>query len=282
MANAATANTTKPAAPSTTESKAPAVRSAMRTHPGRVRADNEDACAAAPEHGIYIVCDGMGGAAAGELASHIATEAFLNSIGMSAASSSEARRTESNPAVLGSDRPRARLEQAVHAANLAVFQRAQKYRALHGMGTTLVAALIERTAAAVSAWIAHVGDSRCYLLRDGRFEQLTTDHSVVEEQIRAGFISREQAEFSPVRNVITRAVGTQLTVAADIGEQPLRSGDILLLASDGLTRELDDDAIAHLIAANAGNLDAACEALVEAANQRGGRDNITVLLIALD
>lgn len=283
MANAATANTAKSATPSTTESKAPAIRAAMRTHPGRIRADNEDACAAAPEQGIYIVCDGMGGAAGGELASHLATEAFLESIGNSAGSAIETcRKPSPDPMVLGADHPRSRLEEAVRAANLAVFQRAQKYRALRGMGTTLVAALIERTSAAVSAWIAHVGDSRCYLLRDSRFEQLTTDHSVVEEQIRAGFISREQAEFSPVRNVITRAVGTQFTVAADVGEQPLRSGDILLLASDGLTRELSDDTIAQLIAANAGNLEDACEALIRAANQLGGRDNITVLLITLD
>jgi serine/threonine protein phosphatase PrpC len=255
----------------------------MRTHAGRVRRENEDACAAAPEHGIYVVCDGMGGAAAGELASHLATEAFVQAIGKSAVSVADAGRTPSfDPAVLGADHPQTRLEQAVCAANLAVFQRAQKQRALRGMGTTLVATLLELTGAAASAWIAHVGDSRCYLLRDRRFEQLTTDHSVVEEQVRAGFLTREQAEFSPVRNVITRAVGTQLTVPADIGEQPLRPGDLLLLASDGLTRELCDDTIARILLENSGNLDTACEALIEAANAHGGRDNITVLLIAID
>ena len=252
----------------------------MRTHPGRIRSENQDACAAAPEHGIFVVCDGMGGAAAGELASQLATEAFLVSIGNSAASKPEAHNGSANPAVLGADHPQTRLEQAVRAANLAVFQRAQKNRALHGMGTTLVAALIQKDGAAHSAWIAHVGDSRCYLLRDGRFEQLTTDHSVVEEQIQAGFITREQAEFSPVRNVITRAVGTQLTVPVDVGEQPLRPGDVLLLASDGLTRELRDTEIADVIAAHAPDLDQACEALIQAANRHGGRDNITVLLIA--
>lgn len=260
----------------------PAVASAMRTHPGRVRSENQDACATAPEHGTFVVCDGMGGAAAGELASQLATEAFIATIRGFAASMGDDRNPPSDPTILGPDHPQRRLEQAVRAANLAVFQRAQRSRALHGMGTTLVAALIQPDGATHSAWIAHVGDSRCYLLRDGRFEQLTTDHSVVEEQIQAGFITREEAELSPVRNVITRAVGTQPTVPADIGEQPLRSSDILLLASDGLTRELSDDTIADLIAGNSGNLDAACEALIQAANEHGGRDNITVLLIRLD
>jgi len=149
------------------------------------------------------------------------------------------------------------------------------------MGTTLVAALIHSSGAGCSAWTANVGDSRCYLLRDKLLRQLTSDHSVVEEQIRAGILSREQAEFSPVRNVITRAVGTQSEVAADIREHPLRSGDILLLASDGLTRELHDEDIASILVLSS-SLDAGSKALVQAANAHGGRDNITVLLIARD
>jgi protein phosphatase len=225
----------------------------------------------------------MGGAAGGELASQLAVDAFLHSIGQSAATPAEASQNPStNPAVLSIDHPQTRLERAVRAANLAVFQRAQKNRSLRGMGTTLVAALVQRTETATSAWIAHVGDSRCYLLRATRLQQLTTDHSVVEEQIRAGFITREQAEFSPVRNVITRAVGTQLTVPTDVVEVPTQPGDLVLLASDGLTRELSDDTIAHLLGEHAGNLDLACESLIAAANARGGRDNITVLLIAID
>lgn len=252
----------------------------MRSDCGRVRAENQDACAAAPDLGVYVVCDGMGGAAAGELASNLALEAFLHSIGQSALTADEAGRDPSpNPAVLGADHPQTRLERGVRAANLAVFQRSQRQRALRGMGTTLVAALLERTGECFSAWIANVGDSRCYLLRDGRLTQITVDHSVVEEQIRAGFITRKQAEFSPVRNVITRAVGTQTTVPADVFQQSLRPGDTLLLASDGLTRELSDDAIAQTLARQTGDLDSACEALVAAANANGGRDNITVLLL---
>jgi protein phosphatase len=240
----------------------------MRSDPGPVRSENQDCCAAAPEHGIFVVCDGMGGAAAGEVASLLATEAFLESVGQSAT------KTRAHP--------QTRLERAVRAANLAVFQRAQKYRALRGMGTTLVAALLERTDTAHSAWIAHVGDSRCYLFRSHRLQQLTADHSLVEEQIQAGLLSRQQAEFSPVRNVITRAVGTQLTVPADVAEHTLCPGDLFLLASDGLTRELTDPEIAAILAQHSADLHAACEALIRAANAHGGRDNITVLLVSRD
>ena len=137
MPNAAAANSF---------SSIPAVagaRAAMRTDPGRVRSENQDVCAAAPEHGVYVVCDGMGGAAAGELASQLAAGAFLHSIGQSARTPAEPGQNGSvNPAVLSADHPQTRLEQAVRAANLAVFQRAQKTRSLRGMGTTLVAALL--------------------------------------------------------------------------------------------------------------------------------------------
>jgi serine/threonine protein phosphatase PrpC/acyl dehydratase len=243
--------------------------SAMRSHPGRIRRENQDCCAAAPELGIYAVADGMGGAAGGELASNLAVEAFLYSIGQSSQPSSHAH-------------PRDRLEDAVSAANLAVFARAEKYRALRGMGTTVVAALIERTDDTYTAWLANVGDSRCYLLRDGVLQQLTTDHSLVEEQIEAGLLTREQAESSPVRNVITRAIGPQPAVAAEIAGHDLAPGDVLLLASDGLTKELTTEEIARLLMRDAGDLDASCEALVRAANVHGGRDNITVLLVACE
>lgn len=246
------------------------LRSAMLSDPGRVRSENQDCCAAAPELGIYAVADGMGGAAAGEIASNLALESFLQHIGRSA-SSADARN---------------RLREAIEFANLSVFERAEKYKALHGMGTTLVAALMEPSAGSSSgsatrtAWIAHVGDSRCYLLRDGQLRQLTTDHSLVEEHISAGLLTRKQAELSPIRNVITRAVGTQPSVSVDISEQPLEPGDTLLLASDGLTRELADPEIARIVAGHAGDLDRAVEALVQAANAHGGRDNITVILVA--
>lgn len=245
------------------------IRSAMRSHPGRVRSENQDSGGSAPELGIYAVADGMGGAAGGELASNLALETFLHSLGESASGTSPVD-------------ARKRLSDAVFAANLAVFTRAEKYRALRGMGTTLVAALMERGTEGYTAWVANVGDSRCYMLRDGQLHQLTTDHSLVEEQIEAGLLSRDQAERSPVRNVITRAIGPHTEVSADITGHDLAAGDVLLLTSDGLTREISDEKIRELLTEHAGDLSAGCEALVNAANEHGGRDNITVLLVACE
>jgi protein phosphatase len=252
----------------------------MLSHTGRVRRSNQDACAALPEYGAFVLCDGVGGAAAGEVASHLATEAFLDSLAHPAPQSRAAKAapSETYPA----NHPHTRLQHAVHAANHAVFQRAQKSRALRGMGTTLVAVLCDDTPDhPCTLWLAHVGDSRCYLFRRGELRQLTQDHSLVEEQIRAGLLSRVQAESSPIRNIITRAIGTQAAVEPDIASHPAQPGDLVLLASDGLTRELDDVSIASILAHTAGSgLESACQALVDAANAKGGRDNITVLVIS--
>ena len=277
----------------------------MLSHPGRVRHINQDACAALPEHGAFIVCDGVGGAAAGEVASHLAAETFLASL---AHATHPGRAAKPAPAGIGpqpypANHPHARLQRAVCAANRAVFHRAQRARALHGMGTTLIAALMEdpallphdpTAASGPTLWLAHVGDSRCYLFRRGFLRQLTQDHSLVEEQVRAGLINRLQAATSPIRNIITRAVGTHPSVEPDIAAHPIRPGDLFLLASDGLTRELADDAIARILARNSGSptskpvgvnipgppLELTCQTLVDAANAHGGRDNVTVLLIA--
>jgi protein phosphatase len=259
----------------------------MRTHPGRVRHTNQDACGALVEHRVFVVCDGVGGSAAGELASHLATEAFLNSFRHSEGSprpprTSPNRASEPRPP----NHPGTRLQEAVRAANHAVFQRAQKSRALRGMGTTLVAALLDPCIKTSTLWLAHVGDSRAYLFRKGTLQLLTRDHSLVEEQLSAGLISRDQAEASPLRNIITRAVGSQPAVEADIAAHPMQPGDIFLLASDGLTRELPDAAIAKILlhafqrTAAPSHLDDACDALIDGANANGGRDNITVALVA--
>jgi protein phosphatase len=293
MANAATLKPLQPqlsTASQTAPTTAPVRRHAMLSHPGRVRSVNQDACAALPAHGAYVVCDGVGGAAAGEVASLLASEAFLNSLAHPARAT-KAQPPDSAPAQYPPDHPHTRLQRAVQAANHAVFQRAQRARALHGMGTTLVAALWDRAAvpdAPQSVWLAHVGDSRTYRFRKGVLTLLTVDHSLVEEQVRAGQLSRAQAEISPIRNIITRAVGADAQVEPEIAAHDTQPGDLLLLASDGLTRELDDAAIAHTLARTSAsapantsaNLDAACQALVDAANAHGGRDNITVLLIA--
>jgi PPM family protein phosphatase len=256
---------------------------AMLSHRGKVRRGNEDACAAAPASGAFVVCDGMGGAAGGEVASHLAADTFLAHMVPPAAGSAQSR-------------AQTRLNAAVQAANHAVYQQGRQSPQLAGMGTTLVALLHaptgdshtnSRASDPATLWLVHVGDSRCYRRRRGYLEQLTQDHSLVEEQLRAGQITPEQAAQSPMRNLITRAVGSQATVEADIQGHHPQSGDLYLLTSDGLTRELSDEEIAAILAdvparATQASLTSTCKALVNAANAKGGNDNITVLLIALN
>lgn len=282
MADTATVKSLKPQLPTAPQADAPVYFPrvfAMLSHPGLVRHANQDACAALPEQGAFVVCDGVGGAAAGEIASHLAAESFLNSL---------SHRPKITPASAAHDaaapypehHPHARLQRAVCSANHAVFQRAQRSRTMRGMATTLIAALWE-AASTPTLWLAHVGDSRCYLFRGGALQLLTQDHSLVEEQVRAGLLSRQQADCSPIRNIITRAVGSCPSVEPDISAHAAQPGDIFLLASDGLTRELEDSHIAEILTSTAGpTLDHACQALIDAANENGGRDNITVMLIA--
>jgi protein phosphatase len=223
-----------------------------------VRHANEDFFVMHAEAGAFVVCDGMGGAAAGETASHVAAETAL--------------------AVLARSRPGAdAIRDSVRLANSAVYERAQQDRRLEGMGTTLVAFSLGDG----SAWLGHVGDSRCYRWRAGTLERLTQDHSIVEEQIRIGRMTREQARRSPMQNVITRAVGTRSDVVADVQEVTLEAGDLYLMASDGLTRELTDAMIERILEGSANNPTAACTALLAAANAAGGRDNITCVLVRI-
>ena len=242
----------------------------MLSHPGLVRKGNEDACAASPDDGAFVVCDGMGGAAAGEVASRLAAETFLGHLDSSTWNGNR------------SAKPRARLAAAINAANQAVHQQSRQSPQLSGMGTTLVALL--HTPAAL--WLAHVGDSRCYRLRRGHLQQLTNDHSLVEEQLRAGQITPDQAARSPIRNLITRAIGSEATVEAEIQSRRIQQGDLYLLTSDGLTRDIAESEIESILTAipshaTQPSLVQACEALIDAANRNGGHDNITVLLVAV-
>jgi serine/threonine protein phosphatase PrpC len=234
------------------------------TDRGRKRPSNEDAFGFSVEHGIYLVCDGMGGAAAGEVASSLAVDEMLRLL---------TQRAESEDAAADSPMPRL-AEDAIFAANDAIYSRSQRNYKLSGMGTTLVGLLVEER----RVWVLNVGDSRCYRMRNRRLEQITLDHSLVEEQVRLGRMTRSEALRSPLRNVITRALGTQSRVTPDIFELEVEPGDLFLLCSDGLTRELNDPLIESLLATGL-PLDARCTRLVEAAKKAGGHDNITCILV---
>ena len=231
--------------------------SAALTDRGRKRPSNEDAFGFSVEHGIYVVCDGMGGAAAGEIASSIAVDEVLRQL-------SDGK---------GKPMPE-QAEQAICAANEAIYSRSQRNEKLSGMGTTLVALVVEER----QVWVLNVGDSRAYRLRNGRLEQLTLDHSLVEEQVRMGRMTPSEALRSPLRNMITRALGTQNTVTPDCFQLEAEPGDLFLLCSDGLTRELSDASIQSLVAGNL-PLQQRCIRLVEAAKKAGGHDNITCILV---
>jgi protein phosphatase len=237
-------------------SKGAVLTAAGVTDRGRMRHANEDFFVMRLEAGAFVVCDGMGGAAAGETASHLAAETAAVTLA----------NRKPGPAAI---------REAVRLANSAVYERARQDRRLEGMGTTLVALSVSGS----TAWVGHVGDSRCYRWRGGTLERLTQDHSLVEEQIRIGRMTREQARRSPMQNVITRAVGTRADVIADVQELPLQRDDLFLIASDGLTRELTDAAIAGVLADAGSDLQVVCAALVTAANAAGGRDNITCVLV---
>lgn len=239
-------------------SRRAAFTSAGITDRGRCRHSNEDFLVILQEAGAFVVCDGMGGAAAGETASHLAAET-------AAAVLAKAKKGA------------AAIREAVRLANDAVYERARQDRRLEGMGTTLVALSLNDN----TAWVGHVGDSRCYRWRSGQLERLTQDHSLVEEQIRIGRLTHEQARRSPMQNVITRAVGTRAEVVVDVQEFQLQPDDLFLIASDGLTRELTDAAIAGVLRGNGGDLDGICANLIAAANAAGGRDNITCVLVRI-
>jgi protein phosphatase len=225
---------------------------------GSKRPSNEDTFGISAEHGVYVVCDGMGGAAAGEIASSLAVNEVLRLMG---------GRDRSTPL-------KEMVEEAIRSANEAIHSRAEGDFQLNGMGTTLVGLVTEVR----RVLVFNVGDSRCYLLRKRKLKQISQDHSLVEEQVRMGRITPDEALHSPLRNVITRALGTQPSVEPDIFELKAEVGDIFLLCSDGLTGEVPDPQIEALLAADL-PLDQICGHLVDAANLAGGHDNITCVLV---
>jgi PPM family protein phosphatase len=223
---------------------------------GRQRRANEDSFfVRAP---LFVVADGMGGAQAGEVASRLAAETFAS--GLPDDGTSEQR-----------------LETRVREANARIHELSQEDRALNGMGTTLTAAYLDGDELA----LAHVGDSRAYLLRDGELSRLTRDHTLVEELVRRGELTEQEAAEHPQRSIITRALGPEPDIDIDLHTHRARAGDVVLLCSDGLTGMIGEDEVADILA-RAGSLGDAGRALVAAANDAGGRDNITVVLFRLE
>ncbi len=224
------------------------------------RPGHEDCLAIASELGLYLVADGMGGHSGGQLASQLAAQAAVTALRALEAATT-ATLTE-------------KLRYAVAAANREIFATAQQETELAGMGTTLVALLAggERIA------LAHVGDSRGYLVRSGRIRQLTDDHSLVAELVRRREISPRAAREHPHRHVLTRALGVRRHVEADLAELTPALGDVFVLCSDGLTTHVGDDEITKLVC-DESDLEAACDRLIDLANSRGGEDNITVVLV---
>jgi len=238
------------------------LRAAASTDVGLRRKINEDRYALAPNLGLYLVADGMGGHTAGQVASELAAEAALQAIQtLDGATAS----------------PSEKLRYAVASANKSIFQTARERPELSGMGTTLVALLVSEGRAA----LAHVGDSRAYLIRSKKIRQLTDDHSIVGELLRRNEISEDAAREHPHRHVLTRALGVRRAVEPDLAELTPEPGDLFVLCSDGLTNHVEDHEIAKTILDDE-DLQEACERLVDLANGRGGEDNTTLVALRCD
>jgi protein phosphatase len=239
---------------------------------GKIRGHNEDVFLVDNELGVFLVADGMGGHGNGEIASRVAAraiEAYLrkNPLPFLGWPGSESR----------IERNKNRFRSAFETANEAVLSAVEDDESLAGMGSTLVALLLQED----SALVAHVGDSRAYRFRGGKFERLTQDHTWVNEQVAAGFLSETQARAHPFRNVVTRALGGDRDISVDLQRLDSEVGDLYLLCSDGLNSVLSDDQIAERLR-HTQTLDEHCRELIEEANARGGPDNITVVLLRLE
>jgi PPM family protein phosphatase len=237
------------------------------TDRGRARANNEDSVAIDEAAALAVLADGMGGYNAGEVASGMATAFIRSELGRWL--------TDASDEITDQDARRA-MDVCVDNANRAIFNAANSNPQYAGMGTTLVVAVFRGT----RLLLGHIGDSRAYRWREGRLVQLTRDHSLLQEQIDAGLISPEQAALSLNKNLVTRAVGVEDIVLLETHQHNVSSDDWILMCSDGLSDMLDDESIAEVLMSHNQVADAA-HALVEAANEAGGRDNIAVILVAV-
>lgn len=239
------------------------LESAACSDVGRVRDHNEDSFLDLPSHGLFAVADGMGGHAAGEVASRLAIQTLQRRLG--------------SPGAASADLPiEQQVAEAILQANAAILAESARDPGLAGMGTTItVAVTLDRPGELL---LGHVGDSRAYRMSDGQLVQLTTDHTVVQRHVEDGSLSLDAARHHPLRHLLTRALGTQADVEVDVFGATLGPDEILLLCSDGLTGMVDDEQLASMLA-DAGPLPDLARRLVSAANDGGGEDNITVVLV---
>ena len=249
-----------------------ALDAASLSHPGMVRSHNEDSVFVDGEAGIAILADGMGGYNAGEVASGIAVNVVSNGMMPELKSGRELSKIDIGS---GLTHGALLLQQQIAAANKGIYEAAQARPECAGMGTTIVAAVFCGNRVS----IGHIGDSRCYRLRGEKFEQLTHDHSLLQEQIDSGQITAEQAKYSLNKNLVTRALGIEAIVPADISEYRLEPNDIYLLCSDGLTDMVDPEVVQGVVDEKRTELPQAAAELIDLANQNGGRDNISVILV---
>ncbi|MBI5192314.1 MAG: Stp1/IreP family PP2C-type Ser/Thr phosphatase [Nitrospirae bacterium] len=232
------------------------------THTGLVRTHNEDALGIFPELSLYVVADGLGGHAGGEVASRLAVDVLRNNI-------------ISDYHILREKR--SNLVSAIKIVNKWIIQEASKDYRLQDMGTTIVAVKLEND----TALVAHVGDSRAYLIRDGGITQVTKDHTVVEDYIKAGLLTREEAFYSPYKSALSRALGTAADAEVDINDVKLRTGDTLILCTDGLTNMMSDSDILNTVKEFRPSPEGISKGLINLAIKNGGIDNITVIAICV-
>ena len=240
------------------------------TDTGKVREHNEDTIAFDGDIGLLVLADGMGGYNAGEVASGIAVKTIVNLVRESV----EREDLRVNDRESGMSRPSIILRDAIHRANKIIYQTARTQPNCEGMGTTVVSALFFDNKIA----IAHVGDSRAYRLRSEKFEQVTMDHSLLQELVDRGFYSPEEAQRAANKNYVTRALGVEPNVEVEVQEVPVQKGDVYVLCSDGLSDMVEDDDIHLTISTFSANLDTVAKQLIQLSNDNGGRDNVSVVM----
>jgi serine/threonine protein phosphatase PrpC len=246
------------------------LRFALKSHPGKVRPLNEDAVGADPNIGLFVLADGLGGYNAGEVAATMAVSSLLSSLG---AALETAHRSED-----GSFDPARALRDALVAMNDEIFRAALHSTMYEGMATTAVVAWF----LGGRLWVAHAGDSRLYRYRSGALQQITRDHSFSQELLDAGMISEEEARVLPAKNLVTRAVGASPTLDPEVHDYDLQGGDIILMCSDGLTEMINNAQIGALVGGDENDIAHAARRLVDSANEAGGRDNCSVILVRVD